>query len=341
MSQTDGADDEPAASIAVTGPVYEMLWDCPFCSTKKLLGLTHRHCPVCGAPQAADARYFPPDDEKVPAKDHVYYGVDRKCGACGEANSRASKCCRGCGAPLDGTQDVARRSDQSPLPLAGASTPKPKAKGRPLLIFAVIVAVLGCIAWLLTWSKPSKLQVAGHEWRREIAIERFGPIQESAWCDSVPFGAQVTHRAREVRGHRQVEDGQECSTRKVDLGNGGFSEERDCHPHYRSEPIYDQRCTYLVDRWQRERSAVAQGASLRDAPKWPAVRLARTGQCVGCEREGARSETYTVILKDPKGKTHRCDFDQSRWQGFDDGEQLEGKLGVVTGVVSCGSLRTR
>ena len=29
-------------------PVFEMLWDCSYCSAKKLLGLTHRHCPNCG-----------------------------------------------------------------------------------------------------------------------------------------------------------------------------------------------------------------------------------------------------------------------------------------------------
>ena len=29
--------------------VYEMLWDCAFCGTQKLLGLQHRHCPSCGA----------------------------------------------------------------------------------------------------------------------------------------------------------------------------------------------------------------------------------------------------------------------------------------------------
>ena len=28
---------------------YEMMWDCPYCGTKHLLGLTHRHCPNCGA----------------------------------------------------------------------------------------------------------------------------------------------------------------------------------------------------------------------------------------------------------------------------------------------------
>ena len=44
---------------------YEMLWDCEYCSAQKLLGVTHRFCPECGAAQNPQKRYFPPDDQKV------------------------------------------------------------------------------------------------------------------------------------------------------------------------------------------------------------------------------------------------------------------------------------
>ncbi len=60
-----------------TEPVYEMLWDCRHCGSKKLLGLTHRHRPQCGAPQNPSERYFPSEDEKVAVQNHVYYGADR------------------------------------------------------------------------------------------------------------------------------------------------------------------------------------------------------------------------------------------------------------------------
>ena len=43
---------------------YEMFWDCEYCGSSKLLGITHRHCPNCGAPQDPEKRYFPPDEEK-------------------------------------------------------------------------------------------------------------------------------------------------------------------------------------------------------------------------------------------------------------------------------------
>src|SRR4029078_11427250 len=56
--------------------VYEMIWDCKFCGQKKLLGLTHRFCAGCGAPQDPAARYFPPEHENVAVLDHPLRGAD-------------------------------------------------------------------------------------------------------------------------------------------------------------------------------------------------------------------------------------------------------------------------
>ena len=44
---------------------YQMLWDCKFCGTQKLLGVTHRHCPNCGAAQDPERRYFPAEADMV------------------------------------------------------------------------------------------------------------------------------------------------------------------------------------------------------------------------------------------------------------------------------------
>ena len=44
---------------------YEMLWNCQFCGTKKLLAKTHKHCPNCGGAQDPRWRFFPSDAEKV------------------------------------------------------------------------------------------------------------------------------------------------------------------------------------------------------------------------------------------------------------------------------------
>src|SRR5258708_4607424 len=103
--------------------VYEMVWDCRYCGAKKLLGLTHRHCPNCGAQQDPNARSFPADHEKVAVQNHEYVGADIKCRYCGGPSSRRARNCGQCGAPLAEGAAVDTQAAPQPLaqlPLAGA-----------------------------------------------------------------------------------------------------------------------------------------------------------------------------------------------------------------------------
>jgi hypothetical protein len=70
------------------------------------------------------------------------------------------------------------------------------------------------------------------------------------------------------------------------------------------------------------------------------VTLARSG-CTspGCEREGSRDETYTVVFRDAKGEEYRCDFDEKAWAGYAEGRAYAGKLRALVGSLDCGSLR--
>src|SRR5688500_9569109 len=134
--------------------VYEMLWDCAYCGTRKLLGKTHRFCPKCGAPQDAEKRYFPSDDEKVAVEDHVYVGADRMCGACGSAMSAKALHCSQCGAPLEGAREV-RRADAEPK--APPSVAKPARGLASCLLPALAIAVLVVGGLLVTffWKKDA------------------------------------------------------------------------------------------------------------------------------------------------------------------------------------------
>lgn len=329
--------------MEIEGPVYEMLWDCRYCGTTKLLGLTHRHCPQCGAPQNADARYFPKDSEKTPAKEHVYFGADVKCAACGEANSKNSKHCRGCGGPLEGAAEVKKRPDQvgavpSQPPIAPAAKPKKKANWvKRTVVGGAVASGLGLAVTSVAWTEAGQLEVVNQSWQRSIAVERLGPVQESSWCDQMPSGTRNVRRSREERSQRKVEDGEDCVTTKVDLGNGAFTEKEQCTPRYREEPEYDDRCTYDIDRWKVIRTERAEG-SASQAPLWPSVSLARSGQCVGCEREGTRKQSYSLVLQDEKGRKHECDIDESRWANMSAGARVLGKISVMTGSLSCDSL---
>jgi hypothetical protein len=350
---------------------YQMLWDCKYCGTQKLLGLTHRHCPNCGAPQDATARYFPSASERVEVRDHVYAGADVVCPACQEASSKKAAHCFNCGSPLTDAADVRRRKDRDgdsagtdskaaaivearageaqATEAAGgtarwgaseANAPRPPKKRstmkRDLTILAVIFVPLTALFFLnIFWTKTIQVEIARHHWAREITIERLGDVSESGWCDSLPSGARVTSREYVTRSTRKVADGQSCSTRQSDNGDGTFSEKEVCKTTYRSEPVKDYKCRYLVTKWHQARVVKADG-DFAHPPVWPALDLAKLGSCNGCEREGKRSESYEVILRDKaSGEEEPCEVEEAKWRRFQPGKVYQTERMMVGGIV-CG-----
>lgn len=343
---------------------YQMLWDCTYCGQKKLLGLSHRFCPNCGGPQNAALRYFPSDADKVAVHEHRYAGADVACPSCQHYNSRAANHCASCGGPLTGGKDAPLRPDQSapsgmafqgdtgpskpvapgmpPMP-RGPAMPQGRAPGRStpwgaiagLLVLILIVGVIG----LFCWKKTAAFEVTGLTWHRKIAIEQYGPVEKKAWCDSVPADAKIIGRAREQKSTRKVADGQDCRMERKDRGDGTFTEKQVCTPKYREEPVYADRCTYLVTEWHDVRAVEASGTHEQE-PKWPSTEGLRTGNCVGCERAGDQSEDYTVHLKEAQGgKDRTCVFsDQKKWASFSIGSRWQGKQSVMTGSIDCATL---
>ncbi|MFH1462769.1 MAG: zinc ribbon domain-containing protein [Pseudomonadota bacterium] len=325
---------------------FQMLWDCPACDTKKLLGLDHRYCPSCGAPQDASKRYFPKEGEEIAVADHVYHGADWQCPGCDTPNSAKAAFCASCGSPKEGdAKEVGKKQDgPPPKPVAPPAPPRKKSKKGCLLAGcggALVLGLLAVLAVVLLWKKPVDLVVTGHTWERTIEIERFQALSASEWCDGMPSDAYDVSRKREQRSTKDVADGQECTTRREDQGDGSFKKVEDCHTKYRKEPVYDDKCTYHVDRWQRERTAKATGSSLAEAPSWPSVGQLRKGTSLGAEREGKRSESYTVAYKDGEGDTHTCTWPQATWQGIPDGSRWAAEVGMVLSNLDCGSLKKK
>jgi hypothetical protein len=218
---------------------------------------------------------------------------------------------------------------------------KSSGAGRTIAIILAVLIGMGLIG-IFCWKKSGSFEVTAQTWERRIAIETFGPVRSSAWCDEVPSGAKILDKTREKRSTRKVEDGQECRNVRKDMGDGTFKEKQECKPKYKDEPVYGDRCSYEMNQWKKTRDAVAKGDSASPAPKWPDPGLARTGSCLGCEREGARDETYTVQLRDAKGKdAGSCTFDQPKWEGFGPGSRWDGLQSVVTGSADCGSLKKK
>lgn len=346
----------------MTEKTYQMLWDCKYCGQRKNLGLTHRCCPSCGGPQDPTSRYFPSDAEKIAVEDHPYAGADVLCPACNIAVSRAAKCCTSCGSPLAAGKDVRLRADQVGNQFAGETAqdakrewglapqlprpqapPTPKKGLNPLFVVlpiavVLVLAVLGGGLFLLLRTRPGSFTVASATWERTVQVDERKNVATSAWCDSVPSDGHVTGRHREQRSTQEVADGETCTTRRKDQGNGTFKEVQECTPKYKSLPVYDDKCDYDAPRWTTVRTAKASG-SKTEPPAWPKVELSRPGSCVGCDREGVKTETYTVTLTEPAtGETSSCNFPQAQWQGFSPGGRYDGKIGAVTGAIDCGSL---
>ncbi len=345
---------------------YEMQWDCKYCSTKKLLGKTHRFCPNCGAAQDPNARYFPADDEKVAVEDHVFVGTDKICGSCSTLNSGDAEFCQQCGAPLTnaaqaatltndqviregsgqqflstGSRDLEKERFDTEMQRVGVQ--QQKSGGRNWLLYGILGLVAVVIVGILVtvfWKQETSAYVTGHTWEREIQIEQYSAVSESAWCDAMPAGAYSITRRQEERSSRQVADGEECSMRRVDNGDGTFRESRECRTVYRSEPVYDDRCYFSLNLWVPSREVVASGEGLNEEPYWPQLQLARSGSCLGCEREGNRKASYTVHLREDDN-IYTCTMGSNsmdQWQSMPVESTWKFKVGVLSGQADCSSL---
>ena len=322
-------------------PVYEMLWDCPACDTAKLLGKTHRYCPSCGSPQDPTKRYFPPEGEEVAVQDHVFFGVDKACPACETPNSAAASNCGSCGSPLDEAAQV-EMIDEEEDPPTEPGVPRrppsePKSRKGLFGCLAIVLLVIVGVVVATQWTKTSAFTVQGHAWERTVEIEELETVSESAWCDSKPSDAwSVTTKSKE-RSTRSVPDGETCTPKNVDQGAGTFKKVEKCTPKTKSVPVYDDWCTYKVDRWKTARKVDARGKGLEPSPTWPTVKVDGCKR-LGCTREGKRSEAYEVHFIDAEGETHDCSFAQERWAKMAVGGGFGGELTVIGSSIKCESL---
>jgi hypothetical protein len=360
--------------ITVEG-VYEMLWDCRYCGTQKLLGKTHRFCPNCGSPQDPSWRYYPSDDEKVAVQDHYYYGADVICPACSTANSAHNEFCGNCGSPLSegakvqaqrsrsstaggafGTEDLAARQDAQRAAFnAGQIARQDMAlpvsaefaqvsvidwlKRHPIVpaILVALVLLAGAAIYALTLTRESTAQVIDHRWEREIRIEQLTMASGSSSCNAVPGGAYNIDRRYEQVGSDRVRGEDRCYNRQVDQGDGTFRSERVCEPTYYEEPVYGYVCYYNYNTWQYERSAQSAGGLMQELA-WPQLSL-RAGSGLGAEREAGREERFFLDFAEEGQDDFSCPVNSDLFYNTALGDLFTIERGVVGGGVRCGTLQ--
>jgi predicted nucleic acid-binding Zn ribbon protein len=350
---------------------YQMLWDCRFCGTKKLLGVTHRHCPNCGAAQDPAWRYFPAEEDMVALENHQYVGADKICPACSQPNSAASTYCSECGADLatgkqaesqgvrelgtGGAESDTRRDVVKDQFVAEMARVDALEAAKPIFLglrkkewivggaISTVVLLIVAAVFAFTYRKDVSGTVQALTWQRSIDIESFAQHTDASWDDNVPGDAYSVSCSTRQHGTKKVANGSHQECRDVDKGDGSFSRECKTVTDYREEPVYDQWCAYTVDRWGKNRAVTAQG-DVAQTPYWPQYALAPGGgsKRYGQERAGDKHETYTVVIRQSDGKkTHECAYpDQSTWARYSPGMEVALRVGIAGGA-HCDTLKPK
>jgi ribosomal protein L40E len=329
--------DEPSDGEVIDDPVYEMFWDCEYCGTPELLGKTHRHCPACGALQDSERRYFPPKDKRVAVENHVYYGADKICRGCENANSAKAEFCGACGAGLNDSALANSIPNPSSAP-ASRVVAKPAGSSKLRIILTIIViTAIALICWNYYFTRVDQVKVVSHHWKRSVVVEEYSRVTKSSWCDNLPASTQVLRRTREVKSKRKVEDGQTCSSVQIDNRDGTFRTEKRCKPKYRYRDEYGDKCFYHQLVWLKHDTKKLAEDGLE--PRWPRIDIEPCSRpAVGCLREGRRSERYFLRL-DFAGKIEECKVPIALWQSASVGETLSAEISGLTSAVKCGTLR--
>jgi hypothetical protein len=259
------------------------------------------HCPYCGTRNPADAKSCSQCNGDLTGAAQRQSGAvvgafssgpaaQVPCPTCGTLNDPNARQCISCGAAITGAQ-------VQPAPISTPVSPTGK-KRSPVfwvgLVVLVFMLLAGCIALIsfLTRTKEVTGTVTGADWTRTINVEQLATVTKSDWRDAIPAGAQVGACEQRYNHTQDQPEGnfkEVCGTPyTVDTGTGYGQVVQDCQYE-----IYVDYCSYTAQEWQVYQPFTQSGHDFN--PIWPQIILG-----VG-QREGTRSENYTVHFDTQKG----------------------------------------
>ncbi len=92
-------------------------------------------------------------------------------------------------------------------------------------------------------------------------------------------------------------------------------------PIYVSVPVYQTLFVYDIDKWVVDRTEVASAQDHQ--PYWPRSDLDEN------EREGEKSERYTITFTDQDGENYDYETDLAAWQAYEQGQSVTLKLSAT------------
>lgn len=336
-------------------------WDCPVCGLKGNLG-PDTHCVGCGSPRGKDVAFYLPDDaEEVTDADKVRQakaGADWRCDYCGADNKATDTVCKACGNERTHEDSVRTekvmyddeppRQDSAPLTPPKFNPADNKARDRRkyrIVVWSFVLLTVFAL-WYIFRPQGFEVEVVGHEWERTVAIEQNRPFIEEDW--QLPAGAKQISQRQDVHHYDQVLTGYQTKTRTVrvqtgtkrvrcgkkDLGNGYFEDvycdqpvyenrkETYEEPVYKQVPVFQTKYKYEIYRWTLDHTAKATGTDKQ--PQFPQEDLPGSDW-----REGKRTETYQLLLRDKEGKQYKETVGLDFWQRKNTGEWLKAKRNAL------------
>ncbi|MEM6264947.1 MAG: Ran-binding zinc finger domain-containing protein [Bacteroidota bacterium] len=343
-------------------------WDCKVCGTKAIYG-PDTQCPNCGASRPRNVRFYLPEDAELVRKAdqlrEARAGVDWICGHCDTQNKAVHTECVSCGNPRDElSKDVdlqTRTYETGQVPRMGDQPPEsPHTRARqlgkrrpnrtPTIILGLVILVAAF--WGLSQIPVgTEVNVVAFEWERTIQMEHFEPVQKEDW--NTPKGAYNISSFQAVHHYNQVLRGYETRTRnvqvqvgteryvcgQVDMGNGYFQDKYCSRPIYETrqetykEPVYDQvpvyktKYKYTVKEWVAKQSYKLLASGNDQQPNWPT----KTYKEPKNWREGKKTQTYLIRVKEEDGNTHQEKLPFDYWKQLSKGQTLAAQKSLLTG----------
>ena len=217
---------------------------------------------------------------------------------------------------------------------------------KKFAIFALILIVISSMVFLLMPTKRD-LTIIDKTWERQVEVEEYRTLHEEDW--SIPSGGRMTGSYRAIHHYEDVLDHYDTVTKSrtvpdgghyesdgyTDNGDGTFTEHShwvtdykteyytEQEPVYRSEPVYQTKYQYDIERWVFDYYETTSGHD--DEPYFASPKLDSR------HRTGHTTETYHITATyEKRGKTitdiYTMDF--ASWKTVEIGTTIRAKVHV-------------